>query len=160
MASLKGRHFSFSDRLYFRKIFQLAGKGHTNVSAVWRKGDPTMQTEISLKGQYKNTVFSFISSSGLGGQGCGGGQSWGDPSSLGSALSLPCWTSLFSETANCIHPLSVCLSTWVENRQICTLPGRGARRQRAHNLVFLLLPTDSGEQSRVGFILDGWFGDF
>lgn len=93
MASLKGRHFSFSDRLYFRKIFQLAGKGHTNVSAVWRKGDPTMQTEISLKGQYKNTVFflHFLIKIWRGGDVEVAGWLEGEgsaPSCLGSAIPL------------------------------------------------------------------------
>lgn len=161
MASLKGRHFSFSDRLYFRKIFQLAGKGHTNVSAVWRKGDPTMQTEISLKGQYKNTVFSFLSSLKLCGEGCGSGHCLA-PSGLASALSLRLWTSLFSETANCVHPsrLCVCPPGWKTGSPTDSHPARQRGKTRSTDRGFPLLQVNSGEELRVGFVLDGWFGDF
>lgn len=65
------------------------------------------------------------------------------PSGLGSALSLRFWTSLFSETANCIHP-PVCVFFHLGGRQaarqISTLLGRGARRQQAQSAVFPLAP--------------------
>lgn len=62
-------------------------------------------------------------------------------------------------------PQSVCLSTWVENRQTGSKTdfhpaARGAGTQQAQSEVFLSLPLDAGEKSRVGFALDGWFGDF
>lgn len=163
MASLKGRHFSFSDRLYFRKIFQLAGKGHTNVSAVWRKGDPTMQTEISLKGQYKNTAFSFISWFRLRGEGCGNGTAWGVCGGslwLGISPLFPFCTSLFSGTTNCIHP--ICVSVHLGGKQTDSRTDPHPAWPRGKNPastepafpsfshVFLSLPEDSGGELRWG----------
>lgn len=152
MASLKGRHFSFSDRLYFRKIFQLAGKGHTNVSALWRKGDPTMQTEISLKGQYKNTVFSFISPLKSRGEGCGSGRCLACVCLPEGGLPLA-WDqhlhsvsgprfSLKQQIAFTPHPACVLVHLGGKQAapQISTVPGRGARRQQAQSTVPLSLP--------------------
>lgn len=45
-------------------------------------------------------------------------------------------------------------------RHIPTLPARGVTTPGAQNELFLLLPVNSGEEPRVGFVLDGWFGDF
>lgn len=83
------------------------------------------------------------------------------PSCLGSALSLRLWTSLFSETANCIHSpayMFVHLGGKQTAQQISILQvlcererlGQGAARRHANNTVFFLLPINSEEELGVG----------
>lgn len=84
------------------------------------------------------------------------------PSCLGSAISLRLQTSLFSETANCIHSpvyMFVHLGGKQTAQQISILqvlcererPGRGAGRRHAHNTIFFLLPVNSEEEFGMGF---------
>lgn len=85
------------------------------------------------------------------------------PSGLGSTLALRFWTSLFSETANCVHPpprLCVCPPGWKAGSPTDFHRARARSKETASTEHGSPLAPDPWEGLRLGFVLDEWFGDF